>query len=105
MSPRALAICLAASALTVGCAADETDETDPSTIEAELSATSTQTYAITSRLFKDLQVVVARTHAFTCIPGWTYTEDYQLHYPVCVAPLPAHCTDTYRITHRCVDGV
>jgi hypothetical protein len=88
--------------LVSACVADEADLGDESA--AATVAAPSQSYTLTSRLWKDLQVVVTRTHQFTCFPGWTYTEDYQLRYPVCVRPLPAHCTDTYRITHRCVDG-
>jgi hypothetical protein len=50
---------------------------------------------------KDLQVVGTPTYRFACLPGWTYSEHYQLRYPVCVPPLRAHCTDPYRVTHRC----
>ena len=89
--------------LATACVADETDDVAVDTAAATALA-PTQSYTLTSRLWKDLQVVVARSHQFTCFNGWTYTEDYQLRYPVCVPPLPAHCTDTYRITHRCVDG-
>jgi len=102
----------AAAALlcAAGCLGDSRAEPEYDGPIAETSsplverAAPSQRYSLVSRLFKDLDVKVVRVHNFGCFNGWTYTEDYQLSYPVCIAPLPGHCTDTYRVVHKCVDG-
>lgn len=98
--------CLTAVALVAVTSCVEEPIGEPVIEDTTLLASSwpTQRYTIRSRLWKDLDVAVTRVHRFTCVEGWTYTEDYQLRYPVCVAPLPGHCVDAYRITHRCIDG-
>jgi len=102
---RTFALCLVATATAACLAEPEPDDGgEPADVATASQAATGPRYTITSKLFKDLRVSVATAHAFACFNGWTYTTEYQLSYPVCVAPLPGHCTDTYRVVHKCIDG-